>query len=108
MSRRQGEYWRANASHDVLSDNLKAVITCWFQGGELDAEVVRLGIDRYYAPLSWHCLLAGYGQFPEPTRLKPPEPGLPLADMTRIDWFIAGCAQNFPSHDALLARLEEA
>lgn len=108
MNRRDGDYWRANAEHDVLSDNLKAVMTCWFRGGELDAEVVRLGIDRYYAPLSWHCLLAGYGQFPDAGRLQPPEPDLPLADMAKIDRFIAGCALNFPAHDDLLAQLEEA
>ena len=108
MNRRDGDYWRANAAHDVLSDNLKAVMTCWFRGGELDAEVARLGIDRYYAPLSWHCLLAGYGQFPEAARLQPPEPDLPLADMAKIDRFIAGCALNFPAHDDLLAQLEEA
>lgn len=108
MNRREGEYWRANAANDDLSDNLKAVMTCWFRGGELDAEVEKLGIDRYYAPLSWHCLFAGYGQFPDAARLVPPEPDLPLADMARIDRFLAGCALNFPAHDALLAGLEEA
>ncbi|GEN98384.1 tryptophan halogenase [Novosphingobium sediminis] len=108
MNRRDGEYWRANAANDHLSDNLKSLMTCWFRGGELDEEVARLGIDRYYAPLSWHCLFAGYGQFPDAARLRPPEADLPLADMAKIDRFIAGCALNFPAHDDLLARLEEA
>ena len=100
-----GEYWRANAANQHLSDNLKAVMTSWFRGGELDAEVERLGIDRYYTPLSWHCLLAGYGQFPEDARLKPPEVGLPIADLGKLDQFIARCALNFAPHDELLARL---
>jgi len=104
MNRRQDtQYWRDNAANPNLSDALKAVITCWFQGGELEAMVRDLGIERYYAALSWHCLLAGYGQFPD--RLGAPEPDLPLADMAWIDRFVAGCAMNFPSHDLLLERL---
>ncbi len=103
--RGKGEYWRANAANQDLSDNLKAVMSCWFRGGELDAEVNRLGIERYYAPLSWHCLLAGYGQFPDAARMIPPEPDLPVADMAGIDQFISGCTLNFVPHDELLARL---
>lgn len=107
MNRRQDtQYWRDNAANQNLSDALKAVITCWFQGGDLEAVVRDLGIERYYAALSWHCLFAGYGQFPD--QLSPPEPDLPLADMAWVDRFVSGCAMNFPSHDALLARLENA
>jgi hypothetical protein len=105
MNRRQGDYWRANAENQNLSDNLKAVMTAWFRGEELDTEVYRLGIERYYAPLSWHCLLAGYGQFPDAAKLVPPEADLPLADLAEIDRFVAGCALNFAPHDELLARL---
>ncbi|MDE2437211.1 MAG: tryptophan 7-halogenase [Sphingomonadales bacterium] len=106
MNRRgTGEYWRANAENQHLSDNLKAVMTSWFRGGELDAEIEHLGIQRYYAPLSWHCLFAGYGQFPDAAKLKPPEADLPLADMAGVDRFIAACAMNFPAHDDLLAPL---
>lgn len=109
MNGRDGsEYWRANAANQHLSDTLKAVMTCWFRGGELDAEVCRLGIDGYYAPLSWHCLLAGYGQFPDASRLVPPEDDLTLADLTKLDRFIAGCARNFTEHRELLNRLGSA
>lgn len=105
MNRRQGAYWQDNAANQTLSDNLKAVMTGWFRGQELDAVVHDLGIERYYAPLSWHCLLAGYGQFPDAAKLVPPEADLPLTDLAQIDRFITGCAMNFPEHDALLARL---
>ena len=109
MNRRgEGEYWRANAENPNLSDELKAVMTCWFRGGDLEEEVHRLEIERYYAPLSWHCLLAGYGQFPDAAKMSPPEADLPITDMTKIDRFIAGCSRNFSSHDELLARLESA
>lgn len=96
-------YWRDAAAVQTLSDNLKAVMTAWFTGADLEAEIARLGIGGYYPSLSWHCLLAGYGAFPDDAKLRPPEAGLPLADMARIDDFIARCARNFGDHaDALL------
>lgn len=104
-SRGAGEYWRANASHDNLSDSLKALMTCWFKGGELDVEVRQQGISKYYAPLSWHCLFAGYGTFPEQHMLFPPEPDLPLADMQRIDDFVRRCCLNFPTQADAMAKL---
>lgn len=106
MNRRgEGDYWRANAQNQELSDALKAIMTSWFRGEELDEEVLRLGIEGYYAPLSWHCLLAGYGQFPDATRLVAPEPDLPLVDLRWLDRFVTGCAANFSSHDDQLAQL---
>lgn len=93
--RSDSDYWRANAANQSLSDNLKAVLTCWFTGGDLEAEVRQLGIDGYYAPLSWHCLLAGYGTFPDDAKLRPPEAGLAISDMARIDEFVARCVRNF-------------
>ena len=104
-TRGDGEYWRANANHDNLSDSLKALMTCWFKGGELDVEVQRQGISKYYAPLSWHCLFAGYGTFPDQNMLFPAEPELPLADMGRIDDFIRRCCLNFPSLTDAMAEL---
>jgi tryptophan 6-halogenase len=104
-SRRDSDYWRENADNQALSDPLKAVMTCWFQGGDLEEEIARLGIGNYYAPLSWHCLLAGYGQFPDDAKLSPPEDGLPLANLAVIDDFIARCALNFASHNDQLAAL---
>jgi flavin-dependent dehydrogenase len=103
--RRDTAYWRENAANQNLSDNLKAIMTCWFQGGDLEAEIAALGIQNYYAPLSWHCLLAGYGQFPDNEKMVPPEPNLPLANMAGIDDFITRCAMNFTDHDAQLASL---
>lgn len=103
--RTDSAYWRDNAANQSLSDNLKAVMTAWFTGADLEAEIARLGIAGYYAPMSWHCLLAGYGTFPDDAKLKPAEPGLPVADMGQIDRFIAACATNFTDHAAHVARL---
>jgi hypothetical protein len=96
------DYWRANAANQHLSDSLKAIITCWFTGGDLAREIEEQKIGRYYAPLSWHCLLAGYGTYPDTARLKPPPPHIPVADMARIDDFIDRCARNFGDHATAL------
>ncbi len=96
-------YWADNAANDRLSDPLKAVMTAWFTGADLSAEITRLGIGGYYASLSWHCLLAGYGTYPAAARLRAAEPDLPLRDMATLDAFMAGCVGNFPDHRTLLS-----
>lgn len=95
-------YWRDNAGNAALSDSLKAIMTCWFTGGDLVAEIARQNIAGYYSPISWHCLLAGYGTFPEDARMRP----VPGSDrMAAIDDFIMRCGMNFPSHRDMLAAL---
>lgn len=98
-------YWRDNARNDALSDNLKALMTAWFSGADLTAEIYRLGIGRYYSALSWHCLFAGYGTFPADEKLVATLDGLDLANMDEIDSFIVSHAASFPSHRHALQRL---
>jgi len=98
-------YWRANAANQNLSDSLRAIMTCWFTGGDLSAEIAEQNIARFYAPLSWHCLLAGYGTFPDDAKMMPPGPDIEMFDLDRIDDFIRRTAQSYPDHKALLARL---
>ncbi|MDP8994135.1 MAG: tryptophan 7-halogenase [Pseudomonadota bacterium] len=97
-------YWRDNAAHDELSDSLKSILTCWFTAGDLEQEIARQDIGRYYAPISWHCLLAGYGNFPADKAMRPPGPGAPRHDMAAIDEFVRRCALNFEDHGRLLAQ----
>jgi tryptophan 6-halogenase len=103
--RSDSAYWRDNAANQQLSDSLRAIITCWFTGGDLEAEIAEQDISRYYSALSWHALFAGYGTFPPDAKLQPPETGLQVSNMAQIDAFIAGCAANFPSHNSILAGL---
>jgi flavin-dependent dehydrogenase len=103
--RSDSDYWRDNAANDALSDNLKAIMTAWFTGADLAEEIARLDIARYYSSLSWHCLLSGYGTFPPNHKLTASTEGLALADMTKIDSFIAGCVMNFGSHKTALSNL---
>ena len=100
--RRDTPYWRDAASHDVLSDSLKSLMTCWFTGQDLEAEIARQGIAGYYAPISWQCLFGGYGNYPEVARLRA---GDDAGAMAKIDEFMARCALNFADHRAQLAGL---
>ena len=101
-SREDTSYWRDNASNQMLSDSLKSILTCWFTGGDLVEEIHKQGISKYYAPLSWHCLLAGYGVFPDKHHMTASIADLPLADMEKIDHFVHSCAMNFDTHDRKL------
>lgn len=97
--RRDTDFWRDNASHDRLSDDLKAVMTAWFTGRDLPEEIARLGIGGYYAPLSWGCLLAGYSVFPDAAKLRP---SAPVADLPAIDRLLDRCLLNFRPHAEIL------
>jgi hypothetical protein len=92
---------------DGLSDSLKAIMTAWFTGADLEREVIQLGAAAAYPAQSWHCMLAGYGNFPDGSRLVPPGPDVAPIDMHRIERFVSGCAMNFPIHSEALARLQE-
>lgn len=99
------DYWRAAARVEALSDSLKGVLTAWFTGADLADEIARQNIARYYAPASWHALLAGYGTFPDDARLKPPRADAPGFDIAVVRDFVRRCALNYPDHKAALAAL---
>jgi 2-polyprenyl-6-methoxyphenol hydroxylase-like FAD-dependent oxidoreductase len=105
--RRDTDYWRDAAKLETLSDSLKGLMTAWFTGADLEEEVVRQDIAHYYPPLSWHCMLAGYGNFPDDQRLQPPGDDIVQVDMDDIERFVGGCAMNFPTHEEALERLAE-
>jgi 2-polyprenyl-6-methoxyphenol hydroxylase-like FAD-dependent oxidoreductase len=102
------DYWRDATRMDCLSDSLKAIITAWFTGADLEREILEQGADAFYPPSSWHCMLAGYGNFPDESRLFAPGPDVAPIDMAQIERFVSGCAMNFPAHSEALARLMEA
>lgn len=101
--RSDSDYWRACADLEALSPSLRQLLGVWFGGGDLAEEIKRQQIGAYYSPMSWHCLLGGYGVYPEPARLRAAEPRLQRFDMARIDDFLARCALNFRPHAEQLA-----
>lgn len=106
--RRDTPYWRDAAGLDALSDSLKAVITAWFTGADLEREIIEQEIGDCYPPMSWHCMLAGYGNFPDDSKLEPPGRDIAPIDMAGVERFVGGCAMNFPTHAEALGRLSEA
>jgi tryptophan 6-halogenase len=96
------QYWRDNAGNQNLSDTLRAVMTSWFRGEDLNGTIAELDIGKYYSSLSWHCLLAGYGTFPDDAKITPPGDDIQHVDMTQIDEFMRRCSLNFPDHKSLL------
>ena len=106
--RRDTDYWRDATKNHALSDSLKGVITAWFTASDLEQEVMRQDIAGYYPPMSWHCMLAGYGNFPDQAKLEPPGPDVAPIDMAEVERFVGGCAMNFPPLSDVLAHLKEA
>jgi 2-polyprenyl-6-methoxyphenol hydroxylase-like FAD-dependent oxidoreductase len=104
-TRRDTEYWRANSSHEQLSDSLRALLSVWLNREDLSAEIERQNIGAYYNTISWHCLLAGYGIFPNAPYRSPGDSREAGCDMHMIDDFVARCALNFKPHSEQLSGL---
>jgi hypothetical protein len=97
-TRSDTDYWRANGENLNISDSLKQILQIWKTGANLSQEMQRLNIQSSYTPMSWYCLLAGYGFYPAV------QPDLVdnRTDMSVINDFILRCAQNFPTHTEVL------
>ncbi|HXH15934.1 MAG TPA: tryptophan halogenase family protein [Sphingomonas sp.] len=95
-------YWAEARAVEPLSDDLKMLMSTWFTGGDLIAAIDRRDLARYYSAISWHCLFAGYGTFPDLARLGPPGADIDPVDMIRIDDFLTRCATNFAPHASRL------
>ncbi|MDX1515511.1 MAG: tryptophan halogenase family protein [Woeseiaceae bacterium] len=101
-SRTDSDYWRDNAANENLSDSLVRILKTWIERGDLSLEVREQDISHYYNTISWHCLLAGYGLFPDGPYRRPSSPAdsrYPLAD---IEDYVTRCALNFRPHSEQL------
>ncbi|SEL98118.1 Tryptophan halogenase [Sphingomonas palmae] len=99
--RHDTDFWHANAANNHLSDDLKAIMTAWFTGRDVAAEVTRRDLAGFYSALSWEVLFAGYSTFPDDARLRP---ALAPTNTAAIDRLLDGCLLNFGDHAAALAR----
>lgn len=100
MNRRSDtDYWRENAANGVLPDGLKAMMTGWFTHKDM-AEINRAtnGENPAYSPMSWLCLFAGYGAFPQQEKLQPLPSGIEAADVDATRAMLIACAGNFPHY----------
>jgi len=106
-SRSDSQYWIDNRENQKISDNLRAMIECWYAIEDTQEALTRLNIGSYYSQRSWTCLLAGVGVFPKQENLVIPDKekvGMAMNDLKYVDDFIKGCSMNFESHVKLLSR----
>jgi 2-polyprenyl-6-methoxyphenol hydroxylase-like FAD-dependent oxidoreductase len=96
-SRHDTDYWRANRDNSSISESLKNILQCWDEGGDITAEINRQQIAAYYPAVSWHCLLAGYGRFPE-MHTSQRQGTSSDNNLQHIDGFIQQCASGFKTH----------
>ena len=106
-SRSDSQYWIDNRENQKISDNLRAMIECWYAIEDTQEALTRLNIGSYYSQRSWTCLLAGVGVFPKEENLVIPDKekaGMAMKDLKYVDDFIKGCSMNFENHGKLLSR----
>jgi hypothetical protein len=101
-SRDDSDYWRQNAENKNVSDTLRRILTIWKSGQSLSQEMERQQITSSYTPMSWNCLLAGYGFYPDIRSVPADHPALTKVDMNQIDDFIRRCSMNFGSQNEQL------
>lgn len=104
-SRTDSEYWKANASNNRISPSLHAILSSWMQGQSITDELERQKLDIYFPNVSWNCLLAGKGVYPDANQLKTVEELQDKYKMTDLRKFINGCSLNFQQHHMDLAKL---
>jgi len=103
-SRQDTEYWRANRDHQNISDPLQKLMKCWLSGQNMERQVIDLGIDKYYTPMSWHSIFAGYGVFPDQDRLATGSAKAHRYNLEELHQFLEKCCLNFVDNQRLLAR----
>lgn len=106
-SRSDTEYWIQNGQNENLSDSLRRVIQTWVGGKNLSDELDRQKIDCYYPSISWHCLLGGYGIYPNSDQLVKGNELAYRYNLDNIADFIRRCSMNFNPHREQLSLLFE-
>lgn len=104
-SRTDTEYWIENGRNEKISPSLRAILTSWIAGKNITDELERQKLDAYFPNVSWNCLLAGKGIYPNQEQLVA---GNELANKYKIEnlqKYIKGCALNFKPHNEQLALL---
>jgi len=99
------DYWRQNGANKIVPDRLQQILQIWKSGQNLSQEMQKQQIQSTYTAMSWHCLLAGYGFYPEVRDLQGSEQLAGKVDMAEIDEFVRRCALNFRSQNDQLQML---
>lgn len=103
VSRVDTDYWKACGSNEKISPSLYSILSSWMQGRNITQELEQQKLDAYFPNISWNCLLAGKGIYPDASQLRK---GNELANKYKtneIQAFIKACATNYPSQKEVFA-----
>ncbi len=101
-TREDTDYWKQNGANSNVPERLQQILQIWKSGQGFHQEMERLQIHSSYTPMSWACLLAGYGFYPELRQVPGGEQYASKFDMAEIDDFLRRCALNFRSQNEQL------
>ena len=104
-TRRDTDYWRANAENTHLSDSLRRLYGLWMAGKSIAPDVGRQAIGKGYPVFSWYCIMSGMGIFPDRKDLRPPTAAENRYSMDEIDNLLARSTQNFRPQREMLANI---
>lgn len=104
-SRTDTDYWIECGRNEKISPSLRSILTAWMAGKNITDELERQKLDVYFPNVSWNCLLAGKGIYPNPEQLRPGNELAHKYDMAKMKRYLQGCALNFKPHDERLKLL---
>jgi tryptophan 6-halogenase len=104
-TRRDTEYWRANAENTNLSDSLRQLYGLWMSGKSIAADVGRQAIGKGYPVFSWYCIMSGMGIFPDQKNLRPATAPENRYSMEEIENLLQRSALNFRSQRDVLMNI---
>ncbi len=102
-NRTDTDYWRDNTANAHLSEPLVQLLRTWMARKPIIGGLRQGQFGNAYPVVSWYCLLAGMGIFPDATSLQPPTPRQAQHNLAAIENLIERSAMNFPDHRGLLA-----
>ena len=91
-----------NGANTSVPERLQKILQIWKSGQSLAQEMERQEIQSSYTAMSWACLFAGYGFYPELREVAGGDQYASKVDMAEIDDFIRRCAMNFRSQNEQL------
>jgi len=104
-TRKDTEYWRANAENPKISGALQELYALWMSGKSIAPAVGSQKLGKGYPIFSWYCILAGMGIFPEGERLRKPNGKGSPYNMEEIDNLLSRSLMNFRDQREVLENI---
>jgi hypothetical protein len=102
-TRKDTDYWRANAANPRVSEELRQLFGLWMSGKSIASAVRRQQLGKGYPVFSWYAIMAGMGIFPDAADLHAPSADEARYSMAEIDDLLARSSRHFRDHAAQLA-----